>query len=181
MYRPDGAGQIEGFADFPGPALLLGLTLQITTGHIQAERIAENHLRRRLYRHVLASFADSNDQFHFVVQVGCFGWIRHLTCLTVGDGQQRIGRLAEKERIFTAGKAHFLGVFSIIASYTVNTAHWKARVATSNSKRNNLGGGKYICHSSLFNSLGYRRLIKRYGRLVGCLYARHQKKGPVMY
>ncbi|MNI57634.1 hypothetical protein D3C73_1127070 [compost metagenome] len=133
--RANRGGLIEGLADFPGAALLFHFALQVTAGHVQAQRVAPHAIVGFVDRNVATALAQHHDQFHFVVQVRGLGRVRHLAGLAVGHRAHGVGGLAEEERVFTAGETHFLGVFGVVAAHAVDAAHREQRGAAGNGDR----------------------------------------------
>src|SRR3546814_4557832 len=60
---------LEGLADFPGAASLLGLALQVAARHVERHAVAPDVVERLFQRDVLATLAEGDRQLDLVVHV----------------------------------------------------------------------------------------------------------------
>ena len=90
---------LEGLAEIPRPAGLLGLTLQIAPRHVEADRVAEHAVERVLYGDIAAAFVQRDDQLDLVMHI--------LALVRIGKvlpaDQQVVRMLGEEEWILAIG------------------------------------------------------------------------------
>src|SRR5690606_26772076 len=74
---------------------------------------------------ITPALGQSHDEFDLVMQILGAGGIRHVADLAGQHIQDGVCRFAEEERIFAAGKTHFLRMLDIIAADAINAAYRK--------------------------------------------------------
>src|SRR4051794_22437440 len=68
----DGARRIGRLAQFPWAAQLLGLVLEVTPGHIEADAVSIDMVERRLDRNVAPALAERHHHLNLEMVVGRF-------------------------------------------------------------------------------------------------------------
>src|SRR5690606_20256586 len=96
---------------------------------------------------VATALADRNHHFQLVMQVFGHRWIRHVADTSLGNDQQSIGRLHEKERRLAARMAHLYRVPDIVASDAIDAPCRERLLAANDRQRLDLRR-KYIWHGS---------------------------------
>ena len=66
--------------------------------------------------------------------------------MTRRDHHDGVSRFEKKERGFTAGKTHFLGVLDVVAAHTVNAVHGELLASPCDRDRHRRSGGKNKAH-----------------------------------
>jgi len=119
-------------------ALFAGQRLQVAAGEIDTGGVAI-HVRQRVgFGNVGAPFANGNDQFHLVLQIGGGGWKGH----GAAARYDRIAGFRKKERrLAIRVSPHFTGVLCVVAAHAVDSPHGKNGLAAQDGNRDFSSGG----------------------------------------
>src|SRR5690606_7310573 len=168
-----GCAVIEGLADFPGTALFLGLALEVATGHVQTDGETIDASGGLLHAQITPAAAQCDHELDLVVKVGCAWRVRHFAGFALGNVQDGIGRLREKERILAAGETHLLGMFGVIAAHAINATYRETGVSAGD--RHDRGGlrRKHRLHRSALATVTGSPVDDFLGRGFGAFPALH--------
>ena len=100
-------------------------------------------------RNIFATFADSDHQFDFVVEVFSQAGVGHVDGLPAGRKNQGVRWLQKKEGWFTSSKAHFFGMLFVIAAHAVNAVHRKLFCFSNNGNADNGWGREKVLHGGV--------------------------------
>ena len=140
MYRTNHGGLIEILAEIPRTLFLAMGDLQIAPGHVLADGIAPDQAVGIGRLDLVATLGEHCHQFGFPVVVLAHQAVVHALVFAFIDGHQAMRCLAEKERLFTFGRAHFFLMFEVVATDAENATYRKAFARTGDGQRGNIPG-----------------------------------------
>ena len=115
-------GMLEGLAEIPWPAGLLGLALQVAARHVEADRVAVDAVERILDGDIFTASVQRDYQLDLVVHVLALVRIRKV----LPADQQVVRVLGEKERILAIRvMPHLDRMCRIVAPDAVHPVHRK--------------------------------------------------------
>lgn len=100
-------------------------------------------------RNVFAAFANGYYQLNFMVQISGQAGVGQGTDIAIVHSKYRIGRFHKEKWRLAAGKAHFFGVLSVVATNAINTVNRKTVCRSDDRYADGCGGRKYVAHAGL--------------------------------